>query len=190
MIAFYMSLVDTDEEKQSIKRIYEKYHDFFFRVAYRYLQSKEDADDAVHNLFLKIIMNKLQILSFDDTNLKNWSVTVIRHICIDILRKQKHFSDIYSFDDDDIDNIASNDNPIDFIVDRSESYELLNSALCELSEIESRLLEMKYTENLKFSEISEKVNLTNNQINAILRRAREKMRIKLKSATEGAEVTT
>jgi RNA polymerase sigma-70 factor (ECF subfamily) len=188
MLAFYMSLVDTNEEKHSIKRIYEKYHDFYFRVAYRYLQSKEDADDAVHNLFLKIIMNKLQILSFDDTNLKNWSVTIIRHICIDILRKRKHFHDSYSLDEDDIDDIASKDNTIDFIVDRRESYELLNSALSELSDVEIRLLEMKYTENLKFSEIAAIVNLTNNQINAILRRARDKMRDRLKSTFDEAGV--
>jgi RNA polymerase sigma-70 factor (ECF subfamily) len=184
-----MSLVDTDEEKQSIKRIYEKHHDFFFRIAYRYLQTKEDADDAVHNLFLKIIMNKLKILSFDDTNFLNWSVSIIRHICIDTLRKRKHFADSYSLDGVDSDNIASIDEPVDFIVDNRESYGLLKVAFSELSEIEQLIMEMKYVDNLKFSEIGEKANLTNNQINAILRRARKKMRVKLKSVMEETGVT-
>jgi RNA polymerase sigma-70 factor (ECF subfamily) len=184
-----MSMVDTDEEKQRIRLIYEKYHDFYFRVAFRYLKSKEEAEDAVHNLFLKIIMNKLQILSFDDTNLLGWSVKTIRNLCVDVLRNRSRFGNNSSLDDEDTPELLSDEIPIDIIVENRESYYLLKTALAELSEKEQLIMEMKYVENLKFSEIAQMVNMTNNQINAVLRRAREKMRIKLKSTMEETEVT-
>jgi RNA polymerase sigma-70 factor (ECF subfamily) len=189
MLAFYMSLVDTDEEKKRIRQIYEKHHDFFFRVAYRYLGSKEEAEDAVHNLFLKIIVNKLKILAMDDTKLLGWSVKTIRNLCLDILRSRKRSGIPTSFDQDDVPEPVSDDQPIDISVENRESFDLLKTALAQLSEKEQLIMEMKYVDNLKFSEIAEKTNMSNNQINAVLRRAREKMRVKLKSTMDEAEMT-
>jgi RNA polymerase sigma-70 factor (ECF subfamily) len=189
MLAFYMSMVDTDEEKQQLRLIYEKYHDYFFRVAFRYLKSKEEAEDAVHNLFLKIIVNKLKILGYDDTNLLSWSVITIRNLCLDILRSRNREGNIASLDDEETQEPISDDIPIDTIVETRETYELLKAALSELSETEQLIMEMKYVENLTFAQIAQKVNMSNNQINAVLRRAREKMRNKLKSTIEEAEVT-
>jgi RNA polymerase sigma-70 factor (ECF subfamily) len=185
-----MSLVDTDEEKQRISLIYEKYHDFFFRVAFRYLNSREEAEDAVHNLFLKIIMNKLQILSFEDTNLLRWSVKTIRNLCVDVMRSRNRSGITVSLDEDNSTEPISDDIPLDIVIENRELYELLKTVVADLSEKEQLIMEMKYVENLKFAEIAEKVNMTNNQINAVLRRAREKMKVRLNSAIEEAEVTT
>jgi RNA polymerase sigma-70 factor (ECF subfamily) len=182
-------MVDTDEEKKRIRQIYEERHDFFFRVAFRYLESKEEAEDAVHNLFLKIIVNKLKILGMDDTNLLSWSVKTIRNLCLDILRSRKRSGISTSLDQEDMPEPASDDEPIDISIENRESYDLLKTALAQLSEKEQLIMEMKYVDNLKFSEIAEKANMTNNQINAVLRRARDKMRVKLKSTMDEAEMT-
>lgn len=54
MLAIYLSMLETNEEKNQFEQLYIKYKQDMYAVAYGILKNKEDAEDAVHQSFLKI----------------------------------------------------------------------------------------------------------------------------------------
>lgn len=57
MMSFYMSMIDTEENKTKFELIYEKYHKLMFYIAYQILKDNPLSEDAVHDSFVKIIEN-------------------------------------------------------------------------------------------------------------------------------------
>ena len=55
MLIYYLQMLDTPEEKVRFEQIYLKYRGLIYRVADSILHNRQDAEDAVHNAFLKII---------------------------------------------------------------------------------------------------------------------------------------
>ena len=53
MLAIYLSMLETNEEKNQFEQLYIKYKQDMYAVAYGILKNKEDAEDAVHQSFLK-----------------------------------------------------------------------------------------------------------------------------------------
>ena len=55
MLAFFLTMLESDEERQRFVLIYEQYHKRMERVALRILEKQHDAEDAVQNAFLQVI---------------------------------------------------------------------------------------------------------------------------------------
>ena len=51
----YLQMLETPEEKVQFEEIYLKYRSAMFRAAEGILHNDQDAEDAVHNAFLRII---------------------------------------------------------------------------------------------------------------------------------------
>lgn len=55
MLVYYLQMLDTPEEKVKFEQIYLKYRGLMYQVADGILHNRQDAEDAVHNAFLRII---------------------------------------------------------------------------------------------------------------------------------------
>lgn len=55
MLLLYLSLLETEEDRLKITKIYENYLDWMLKMAYHYLKNEADAEDAVNDVFLSII---------------------------------------------------------------------------------------------------------------------------------------
>ena len=53
MLAIYLSMLETNEEKNQFEQLYIKYKQDMYAVAYGILKNKEDAEDAVHQSFFE-----------------------------------------------------------------------------------------------------------------------------------------
>lgn len=67
--------------------VYEKNADMLFRIALTYLQSSNDAQDAVHDVFIKYLKKSDKMK--DDEHERAWLIRVTINHCLDMLRKQK-----------------------------------------------------------------------------------------------------
>ena len=89
MLQFYLSLVETEEERNLITMLYTKYEQKMFRVAMGILHNNHSAEDAVHEAFLKII-DKLSQLSFEnDVKTEALLVIIVKNIAINMYNKDK-----------------------------------------------------------------------------------------------------
>lgn len=57
MLAFYMMLIDDEQNKSKFEKLYYEYRDRMMYVALSVLHNNEDAEDAVHNAFIGIAKN-------------------------------------------------------------------------------------------------------------------------------------
>ena len=51
----YLSMIETPDDKAKFERIYNRYRNLMYHVAYKVLSNHYDAEDAVHQAFVAII---------------------------------------------------------------------------------------------------------------------------------------
>ena len=71
----------------NLERIYDQYSEMLFRLSYSMLQSREDAEDVLQDVFVKILSRPFDFNSAEHE--RAWLVRVTLNRCHDILRKKK-----------------------------------------------------------------------------------------------------
>jgi len=174
MLSFYLSTLETEEERKTMTRIYDKYNKRYNHIAFEVLKNESDTEDAIHNAFLAVIDNKKKCFAMSDSDFGAYFATIVRNKAIDIYRQRKkvildEFGSLT--DEDDKNPVQTMD---EFLVNR-ENYELLRSALKELPLAQEAVLNMKYIEDLSYAEIAERMNTTTKNVDMMLYRAKIKL---------------
>ena len=90
----YLTLIDEAPEKSKFERVYLEYRGLMYYVANRILNNPQDAEDAVHNAFVKIANNISKISEPVCPKTKVFVVTIVENTAIDLYRKKKRFDTI------------------------------------------------------------------------------------------------
>lgn len=85
----YLALIDEAREKSKFERVYLEYRSLMYYVANRILNNPQDAEDAVHNAFVKIAENISKISEPVCPKMKAFVVTIVEHTAIDLYRKKR-----------------------------------------------------------------------------------------------------
>jgi len=85
----YLSLIESDADKSKFETIYLAYRDLMFYIAQRILNNEHDAEDVVHQSFLKIIdiLDKISEPVCHKT--KSLIVIIVERTAIDLYRRNK-----------------------------------------------------------------------------------------------------
>jgi RNA polymerase sigma-70 factor (ECF subfamily) len=177
MLSFYLSMLETDEERKKMEEIYEEYKDLMARVASKYSSTQEDIEDAVHDSFVEIIKHKDTIFSKTRSEVRRYIMNTVKNERIDLHRKESHHEEVPL---DDYRNTMSDD---DFVMDEivigKERYDLVRSALKEIDETSRVILEMKYTLDFSYAEIAKRLNIKVKYVETRLKRAKDRLRFAL-----------
>lgn len=90
MLYIYLSTLDTDEEKRKFEKLYIIYKDDMYDIAHNILKNKFDAEDAVHNAFMRIANSFKSVMNIQ--SLKPYIAIVTKNTAIDIYNKNKKIS--------------------------------------------------------------------------------------------------
>jgi len=91
MLAFYLSLLDTEEEKSKFTQLYEQYGKLMVCEAHKILNDQYLAEDATHNAFIKLTRYLNNIDKINCHKTKRFVVLVTKSVVMDMLRKNKHY---------------------------------------------------------------------------------------------------
>ena len=95
MLPIYLAqIIETEEEKQKLERLYDKYERLLYCVAFNYLKDVHRAEDAVHDTYLKIVDKLDAIDEIDSSRTKRYLVTVTEHICINMMKRKSYKTEI------------------------------------------------------------------------------------------------
>lgn len=94
-----MTLIDSEEEQSKFEQIYQKYKGLMFYVANKILHNEHDAEDAIHQAFIKIAENMKKIDEVDCPKTKGLVVTIVENKAIDLYRKKKKQSKMELFEE-------------------------------------------------------------------------------------------
>ena len=98
MLMIYLQMLDTPEEKIRFEEIYLKYRGVMYHVAEGVLHNGQDAEDAVHNAFLRIIK---RFSRFQETPVKDLApqvIVIVRNEAISLQRKRKDTAPLEEWD--------------------------------------------------------------------------------------------
>ncbi|MBR2043921.1 MAG: sigma-70 family RNA polymerase sigma factor [Clostridia bacterium] len=94
MLILYLSVLDTQEEKDKLEQLYINYKKLIYSIAFEYMRNSFLAEDAVHNTFLKLTNYLDKIDAIYDHKTVNFIGIVTKSVCIDMLRKEKALEQI------------------------------------------------------------------------------------------------
>lgn len=163
------------ENMLDIDNLTKKYSDMIYHIAMRYLNTKEDAEDIVQEVFMRYIANFKAGKLFDtEEHEKHWIIRVTINLCCnEIYYAKRRFC------------LPFNENIYcEFKVD---SENLLNSAVNKLKENYREPFILFHIEGMKISEISVVLRISEANVKTRLKRARDQIREYVKRGEKSFE---
>lgn len=171
MIYFYLSVLDTEEEKNRFEQLYIKYKNKMYWIAYKILNNREDAEDSVHQTFLAIANNFKKINNMSLDEIEAYIIVVLRNNSIDIYNKNKKSAEHITELDE---NQAVN---IDFF--ENIDYNRLIEIISDLPQIYKDVIFMHYLEDFSIKTIAKTFSISENNVCKRLERAKKLLKEKL-----------
>lgn len=156
------------------------YSDRIYRMAYRLMENREEAEDVVQEVYLKLWAMRKELPSY--RSIEALAVRIARNLCLDLLRKRKTGRE--AVNGEKIPTGEEVQSPEDSL-ERKETGELVGSLIASLPEPQKTLVHLRHIEEKEYEEIAEMVNMNVNAIRVSLSRARKQMReiLEVKYAT-------
>lgn len=163
----YISMIESREDKRKFEELYIKYKQTMFYVANKILRDEHLSEDVVHLGFIRIMNNLDKIEEVDSKKTKAFVVVVVENIAIDFYRKRKNENRV-SFDEIEI-----------YISDEMEEDNLVLSdieeAILKIPTNYSSVLRLKYSQGYNNKEISEILNISEENVRKRISRGKKKL---------------
>lgn len=167
MLSIYLSMVETEEQRSFIEQLFSDYEEIMFRIAFAVLHNDDDAEDAVHEAFIRIISNIDRIRNIEPVKRKSYIVITTRNIAIDLYR-----SDMKQIDMGDCD-VEDDDEDVERDVFSQYDCETLNSAMSRLTDKLRRVLILYYYHEESTDNIAQMLGISTVAVRTRLFRARK-----------------
>ncbi|OUO29592.1 sigma-70 family RNA polymerase sigma factor [Eubacterium sp. An3] len=173
---YFLQLLNTSQEKEVFARLYEMYSQPLYGAALAIMNDRAASEDMVHETFL-ILTDHMDKVMNDDT-FKNWSylVTILRHSCFNVLRKQEKIN--FHNMETDFAGISSGNN-IEADIVGKEKIEVLRDLIRQLNYPYREVIILQYYNQLKSKDIARVLNLTPENVRQIATRARKQLKDQL-----------
>ena len=145
----------------------------FYRVAYYILESRDDAEDAVQDLFMKLWKMRTTLGSIK--NPASFGITVLRNLCLDRIRAASS-SKVVSPAPETMDFLPDPAGTTDESLIRKEDLEKIRACMARLPDKQRKVLEMRVFENMPFEEIARQTGLSEVNVRVKLSNARKNLK--------------
>lgn len=165
-----------------METIYETYADLLFRVALSHLQNREDAQDAVQDVFLKYLRTSPTFR--DDDHAKAWLIRVTVNHCRDLLRRRTVRSYLPL---EEIAELVADADTTAYPDPRkaADSVAGIMSHLAALPEKSRTVLILHALEGLSVEEVATTLGISQSAVKMRLSRGREKLRDLMNKEEQG-----
>ena len=184
MLALYMSLLETAEQKDKFEFIYHKYRGFMYYIAFGFIKDQYLSEDVVHETFLNLIRIIDSVRTSSEKELMNFLKTLTRHQAINMLHKLNRYEKADESLAEKISMDSKND-PETITIDRID-FENLLERVQNMSETYRSTLILKI-QGYKVDEIANILNTTPSSVKVRLHRARKILLHELTEINGGIE---
>ena len=179
-----------EENRRKIEHLYELYEQPMYRIAYAILHHVQQAEDATHDAFVKIIGSLSQIDEVSSPETKHFIVQIIRNTAINQYRRNaadaQHFTEL----DDTAAQIPDENNEVQQRLRHMEQAEEVQEILDGLSTSEREILQLRCEEELSFKEIANRLSLSEDAVRKRFERAKKAARKQKGESYYGKELFT
>ena len=148
------------------------FKDKLFRLAKRFLISKDSAEDATQDIYLKLWKNKGKLKNYN--NVEAFAMTMIKNHCLDVL-KLKSSSNLKIIHN----NYKDNSQNLDRETDVKDSVSIVHKLIDDLPTKQKLIIQLRDVEQYSFEEIGKILEIKPTAVRVALSRARKTIREKL-----------
>lgn len=161
MISGYLSMIETDPDREWFARIYRANCQRMTRLAVQILGPGPKAEDAVHDAFVKLIQHCNDLRDRQETRIAGWLAVVVKNTALDMLRKEQHETGLDG-------TLWEPAVPAD-----EGEFHALVALIRSLPEDYRRVLELRFVAEWSLAEIAEAMDLTENTVKTRIFRGRK-----------------
>lgn len=166
MLAAYLAMLDTPEEKSKLELLYKEYKNSMYNIAYDILKDKYLAEDAVHNALLKLTKNLEKINEVKCKETRNYLVILVRGVAINIYNQNKKIVPVEETDTVDVPEL------IESKLERERVFEIISN----MDEKYSDILMLKLFYDYSNDEISQLLDIAPEHVSIRFFRAKAKLK--------------
>lgn len=167
MISVFLSLIDSESDKEKFTELYNTYKDLLYWIALRKTNSVEDSEECVQETFFYVAKHFEKIGEVKSKRTKSYLSAIVTGFAIDIYNNSKKVNTV-SLDDEDSADIQYYEN-----FEKTELLTAFDNILDEESKI---YFYLKYIYKYKSSEIAEIYKVKDSYVRKRLQYAKEKLR--------------
>lgn len=189
MLSFYLSMIDTQEDRDKFERLFHQYERILKYTAQNILGDEQLAEDAVQETFIRIIGCLDKIDEAQERKTAGFLITVSKNISYDMRRKQgknqpeASLEELAELDADPEDRDAR---PDTLLLHREEE-ETIIDAIRRLPEDYRYILSLKYAHGCGSAQLAALLNCSEELARVKLSRARKSLMNRLEHSREEAK---
>lgn len=152
-------LSNPQTKHKAFETIVKMYGEQLYWNVRRIVLTHEDANDVVQNVFIKA-WNSLDSFR-NESKIYTWLYRISVNESLDFMRKQKTQNQLYSDNSPVADNLLA-----DKYFDGSRAEALLQAAIAQLPDVQRLVFNMRYYDDMKYSEMSKILDTTEGALKA------------------------
>ncbi len=159
----YLSAIESGEDRSKFEILYMHYRGLMYHIAYGILNNEQDAEDAVHNAFLKIAEFIGRVKAPISKKTQNYVATIVENKAIDLYRENQRKSK-------NVDMEEANG-----ILAESNEHGDLENCILSLPPQYRQVIFLKYYQGFSIKEIGKLLDISEANAGKRLQRAKEKL---------------
>jgi RNA polymerase sigma-70 factor (ECF subfamily) len=165
------------QDAEALGEIHHRYVRRVFGLCRYMLDSRESAEDATSEVFLKL---QRSIASYDGSiPFPRWLLRVTGNQCIDVLRRRRREHQVMvEGEDEAVEATSSEPSPLNKVIQMAER-EQVQASIARLPENYRVPLVLRYYSELTYDEIGQQLGLQKNHVAALIFRAKQELRRRL-----------
>jgi len=156
--------------------LFERYAHLALGVSLRYLRNREDAEDAVMELYERLAT---ALHEHEIANFKNWLYSVVANHCRMILRRRKGAPTTVEASEELLDAMLASAPAVHEGDEAEREMEALRAALGRLGEGQRRCIELFYLEGHSYVEVARQTSYAVNEVKSHIQNGKRNLKILL-----------
>ncbi|MBS1771658.1 MAG: sigma-70 family RNA polymerase sigma factor [Bacteroidetes bacterium] len=161
-------IYNSGRDNELLGVLLQRYTLLLLGVAMKYLKDKDEAQDAVQQVFLKAITHLPQ---GEIQNFKGWLYVLMRNHCLQLLR-DKH----YLTEDSVLANLKNVETDKEELIWKDATLEQMNDAIGKLDEEQKKSVTMFYLEGLSYKQITEQTGYSFEQVKSYIQNGKRMLK--------------
>jgi len=193
MLNFYLSLLSDQADRERMTQIYQMYRQRMYLASYSVVKNEADAEDIVHEVFLKLADNMDKFGEADDPRTRAYIFSIVRNLSVSYTRRYKVEQRLFVSPDKDADTahmisqIPSDEPPLIHKIQAEVRDEALREALQKLTPNQREILYLYHFQNRSVNDISESLGISSAAAYGRIKNAREALKKLLEESGYNAE---
>jgi len=169
MIGYYLSAIETDEERLEFAKFYMQHRNKLLYAAKAIVQNQALAEDALHDAFYALAKYWTKFSAIPCNERVPYSVRVVKNKAFDILRAAKGQHD-EALTDEMLTDASALD--ISVQIESEDAYRTLLRCIAELPPSYQAIFEMRFIHEMGNAEIAKALNVSASNVGVRIHRAR------------------